>query len=109
MALKNKGGNYLKIAAVSLATETGVVVTTPDGDKPVNRITATVSYNIYRSEESRRNGVADEFETVKTHSVAVEDFPPPPDGFEGTPFEKAIATGYVILKAQPEFATWEDS
>lgn len=109
MALKNKEGNYLKIAAVSLFTETGVMVTTPDGNQPVNRITATVAYNIYRSEDSRRNGVADPFETIKTDSVAVEDFPPPPDGFEGTPFQKAIATGYVILKSQPEFAQWEDA
>lgn len=112
MALKNKAtGHYLKVTGVSAATETGVVVTTPEGNQPVNRLTVMVSYNVYRSADSRWNGPQDEFETIKSHTVGFEDFPNPPDGFAGTAYQKAVAIGYVLLKTLPEFTNkeWEDA
>ena len=102
--------NYLKVTGVSIVTETGVTVTGAVGNEVVNRVTTNVTFNVYRSAESRWNGPQDEFEVVKQEMRGFSVFPEPPEGFSGSDYQKAIAIGYVALKTLEEFgaATWED-
>lgn len=102
--------NYLKVVGVNIFTESGVTVTGEAGNEVVNRLTANVTFNVYRSAESRWNGLQDEFEVFKTESRGFSSFPEPPEGFIGTDYQKAIAIGYVLLKSLEEFgaSVWED-
>lgn len=101
--------NYLKITSVTAATETGVIVTTEQGNQAVNRITTVVAWNIYKNAESRWNGTG-EFETIKNGSMGFAEFPNLPEGWTGTDYQKLIAVGYQLLRTLPEFSMmeWED-
>lgn len=107
MALKNKAtGHYLKVTGVSAATETGVVVTTPEGDQPINRITVNVSYAIFKSQEDRQAWPADQFIQPVTSMVGFEHIPSIPS--VETEFNKMIAGGYILLKSLADYKDWED-
>ena len=107
MALKNKAtGHYLKVTGVSAATETGVVVTTPEGDVPINRITVNVSYAIFKSQEDRQAWPADQFIHPVTGMVGFEYIPSIPS--VETEYNKMIAGGYILIKSLPDYKDWED-
>ena len=107
MALKNKAtGHYLKVTGVSAATETGVMVTTPEGDHPVNRVTTSVSFAVFRSAKDRQAWPHDQFIHPVTSMVGFEHIPSIPS--VETEFNKMIAGGYILLKSLADYKDWED-
>lgn len=107
MALRNKAtGHYLKVTGVSAATETGVMVTIPEGDHPVNRVTTSVSFAVFRSAEDRQAWPHDQFIHPLTYTVGFEKAPVIPEAEDE--YNRMIAAGYLLLKTLPENKDWED-
>lgn len=107
MALRNKAtGHYLKVTGVSATTETGVMVTTPEGDHPVNRVTTSVSFAVFRSAEDRQAWPHDQFIHPLTYTVGFEKAPVIPEAEDE--YNRMIAAGYLLLKTLPDYKDWED-